>query len=482
MNTLLESVQPKLDDLNHQIKSSLSEFLQVQTPQQLLNAENQFHDLCHQAIGQLFAFLFNHILQQPALRQTAIQAIFAHGQKWKSKGLRDVHIRLASGTTVKVRTPYFVRNHRAKGGRKRKKRGKKGSGCYPVLLALGIKDRITPAAIEKIARMTAVCSSLAESQQQLEKQGISLNIKTIRSLAWSFGSSAVVAQLEKIQRWLDEVTKSEEFLAGKRVVVTVDGGKIRQRYPKKTGRRKKNGRRSFETDWTEPRVICLYVIDEEGKKAAEAESCWYDAAVADADESFEVLAGHLQGLGASKAKEVIFVSDGATWIWNRVEELWEKTGLTGKVVEVVDFYHAAEHLHSVISLRKSWSKKRRREWFEKHRSLLRKGCVEEVVEGIRGLARGRDAKEYAKKTKYFERHIERMRYKEFKEKKIPIGSGAVESAVRRIINQRMKGPGLLWLPESAQAMLLFRAYLKSGRWQELISMTLKEISQIQPVA
>ena len=64
-----------------------------------------------------------------------------------------------------------------------------------------------------------------------------------------------------------------------------------------------------------------------------------------------------------------------------------------------------------------------------------------------------------------------MRYKDFRSKNLPIGSGAVESAVRRIINLRMKGPGILWLKENAEKMLLMRSYLKAGLWDELVQYT-----------
>jgi len=484
MNTQLDGLQTKLDEITEQIKAQLLQIADVGTPHQFFQAETSFHAFFQQLSGDLFSFAFQQIIEHPDLRRAAIDAIHAHGRQWKSKGRRTVNITLASGTTVKVRTPYFVRNHRAKGGRKRKKRGKKGSGCYPVLLALGIKDRVTPAAIEKLARMVAICSSLNESREQLAKQGVELNIKTVRSLAWSFGKRAVEAQLKRIEQWIGQKAQSGAPLAGMRVVVTIDGGRVRLRTPTTRGRRRENGRRSFSVDWTEPRVICIYLLDEEGNKLVESEvqSCWYDAAIADADECFELLHAHLKGLGVEEAKEVVFISDGAHWMWNRVEKLWEDLGISEKVTEIVDFYHAAEHLHSVVELRKNWSKGRRKKWYEEQRRELRAGRVEQVLTAIRALAKGPKAKEYLKKCKYFELHKERMRYESFKQRKLPLGSGAVESAVRRIVNQRLKGPGIIWLEESAQAMLLFRSYLKADRWDELILMTLEYSTQLQEVA
>jgi hypothetical protein len=54
---------------------------------------------------------------------------------------------------------------------------------------------------------------------------------------------------------------------------------------------------------------------------------------------------------------------------------------------------------------------------------------------------------------------------------MPIGSGAVESAVRRVINLRLKSPCIFWTEETAEEMLLLlRAYYKSGRWNLLKKM------------
>ena len=63
-----------------------------------------------------------------------------------------------------------------------------------------------------------------------------------------------------------------------------------------------------------------------------------------------------------------------------------------------------------------------------------------------------------------------MRYKEIKDKKLPIGSGGVESGIRRVINLRLKGPGIFWHEDVVDAMLLLRSYYKAGRWNTLENM------------
>jgi hypothetical protein len=57
-----------------------------------------------------------------------------------------------------------------------------------------------------------------------------------------------------------------------------------------------------------------------------------------------------------------------------------------------------------------------------------------------------------------------MTYDKLKVLNLPIGSGAIESAIRRVLNQRIKGPAIYWKEKSAQAIILLRSYFKAGRW------------------
>ena len=65
---------------------------------------------------------------------------------------------------------------------------------------------------------------------------------------------------------------------------------------------------------------------------------------------------------------------------------------------------------------------------------------------------------------HFEYHAERMRYPYFRQQGLPIGSGHVESAIRRVINLRLKAPGTFWKEENAEYFLFLRSQLIAGRW------------------
>jgi hypothetical protein len=80
---------------------------------------------------------------------------------------------------------------------------------------------------------------------------------------------------------------------------------------------------------------------------------------------------------------------------------------------------------------------------------------------------------------YLEKHEDRchMDYARSRRRGLPIGSGAVESALRRVINLRIKGPGVLWEEVNAEGMVALRAAALSGRWEELREKTRRSDSR-----
>jgi hypothetical protein len=150
---------------------------------------------------------------------------------------------------------------------------------------------------------------------------------------------------------------------------------------------------------------------------------------------------HLHQLGVRIARQILFVADGARWIWNRISELIEVLGLAGcKVYQLVDFYHAVEHLAKVADFKKNWKRSEKKRWIEKHRHMLLKGQTDEVIAAIKAICRGRNSKDITVERNYFIRNQHRMDYKMVANLKFPIGSGAMESAVRRVVNLRIMFP------------------------------------------
>lgn len=195
----------------------------------------------------------------------------------------------------------------------------------------------------------------------------------------------------------------------------------------------------------------------------------YDGTLDDADTTFAMLVGYLKALGGQAAKELVLIGDGAKWIWERAGQMAEELGIpTDRVTEIIDWYHATERLAEVANTPSRWSDKARKKWLRRAKDALHGGDIEAVMALFDELAVGRRAASVNEHRAYFQRNAARMQYAAFKAARQPLGSGAVESAVRMIVNMRLKSTGRFWLRENAQSMLMLRSYLKSDRFDDLV--------------
>jgi hypothetical protein len=280
------------------------------------------------------------------------------------------------------------------------------------------------------------------------------------------------ARLEKARQG-----KTSEEFKGKSIAIGVDGGRVRTRVPHTRGRRR-NGtnRRGYECPWREPKCFVIYEFDENGRKKRHTKPI-YEATLGDCNALVELLLAELKLRGAHLARELVFLADGAEWIWERIPAIVKALGIDPRRVRTaVDYYHAVENLTDAADLRTGWSQQKRTRWLNRMKDLLWRGKVEKVIEEINSLCTGRKAKDMAKKRDYFEDRKHLMAYRTLRKAGIPIGSGSVESAIRRIVNLRLKGPGIFWLEENAEAMLYLRAHLKAGRWDEMVNATFVEVA------
>lgn len=188
------------------------------------------------------------------------------------------------------------------------------------------------------------------------------------------------------------------------------------------------------------------------------------------DAVFRLIEFYLSELGIDEAAKVLFIADGARWIWNRVAGLWKRLGLKAEqCLELVDFYHVVEHLGTLAGLKKSWNAQQKSRWVTRQVQRLKQGQLAEFTEEVRQFCRGQRGKGWRRERDYLLRNAQagRLNYSLAREQQLPNGSGIIESTVRRVLNLRMKGASLYWTKEHAEDMLLLRAYYKSGHWQVL---------------
>ena len=381
-----------------------------------------------------------------------------HPKRWKSEGMREVSVKTSFGVEIELQTRYY----RQKGQRKR---GRRYKGMYAGLIMLGIYEHCTPRLTSEISQMVVLLGSFTEAEGVLKERGHSLCVNTLREIAYRAAERARMVQ--KVQGYLGD---TQESVKGRRVVVSSDGGRIRLR-EKKRGRKTEKGRSRYTGAWREPKLFIIYVVDENGRHC-KSFAPFIDGTMNGPDSLFAMLAGYLEKLDIMEADKIVFVSDGAKWIWKRLPNLITSLNLDkNKVHLLIDFYHAVEHLNRVASLCKGWSSRQRKQWLNKNTKLLKNGDVETVIENVSVLCRGRNSRSIRTQLNYFTNHQEHMKYSLVSSLGLPIGSGAIESAIRRVVNLRLKGCSLFWSKQSAESMLFLRAFSKSGRWSLFKSLT-----------
>jgi hypothetical protein len=121
----------------------------------------------------------------------------------------------------------------------------------------------------------------------------------------------------------------------------------------------------------------------------------------------------------------------------------------------------------------------RSRWHNQQRRLLLRGEVERVIAAVRDICRGRNSKAIRMHRDYFIKNQSRMTYAKLMAMKLPIGSGAIESTVRRGVNLPLKGASLFWCRASAEVILLLHAYYKAGRWKLLKGMATSHLALLE---
>lgn len=169
--------------------------------------------------------------------------------------------------------------------------------------------------------------------------------------------------------------------------------------------------------------------------------------------------GPLAGKGLAHLRPVVVLGDGAAWIWNlAVEHFGERT-------EIVDFYHASEHLWAVANGVYGQGSAEATAWAEARLSELTEQGAVPVLAALGQLRpTTAEASELVRRERgYFRSNQARMAYPTFRAQGFPIGSGAVESATKHVVQLRMKRPGMRWSHQGAQALLAVCARRSSGR-------------------
>jgi hypothetical protein len=253
--------------------------------------------------------------------------------------------------------------------------------------------------------------------------------------------------------------------------LAVDGGRLHIRQTQRHGRKRKSGWPGYETQWQEPKVLIIYVLDEEGRKVTRTDiPLVADGTLVGLAEFRQILAMYVHQLGLAQAESIVLLGDGAKWIWDHIPALLQQLGCRPEqMTQILDNCHATQHLYKLgealfgPTAGQTWAKK----WAKK----LKKGKATALLSEIKHFLdhqKGQDQQTGQTEYNFFRKHLEngRLDYAYFKEQKLPIGSGVVESLIRQVVNLRLKSCSQAWLAENAEAFLYARCQWAVHNWSD----------------
>jgi hypothetical protein len=415
--------------------------------------------------GQCIAlFLYNLSTSQEAL-DTAINQTQGWWQPETHKhGWRKRQILTIGNVLVTLKLPYVVTR-----SAKKEKNKLENQGFCPFLKWLGMSSGLTPLVWSTVAQYGAIASSFEAAHTILIGWGINISLKRIERLTYSFGKIGINLRQSKIlNRELGNLPNGN-VLKGQRVVIAVDGGRTKIRINKKGRKNSKTNRHGFIGKWIEPKLVTIYVVDEQGKKIKNSDiPITNDGTYGDYKVFLQILEAHLVSLGINQAKQVLLIADGAEWIWIHIPPLLERLGCPTETYQLFDFYHVTEHLQTFADVAFN-DEKERQDWFKKARKTLKTGTALTLIKQMDEFiikTTGERCKTMVSQRDYLLRAYRegRLNYAKILLQHLPIGSGAIESLIRQVVNLRMKGNSKFWLKDNAEIMLHLRCQWMAGSW------------------
>jgi len=228
------------------------------------------------------------------------------------------------------------------------------------------------------------------------------------------------------------------------------------------------GRKGKQPDGTaktrEAKVGCVFIqsgTDEKGRPVREEGSTTYTGAIETAEVFGDRLYAEAVRRGLMHATLVVVLGDGAPWIWNIAK--WHFPN----AIHIVDLYHAREHLYALLRLlfpedvvrdvhRAEWLA-----WLEEGKIEMLAGTASAILpieEATRKLA--------TNEIDYFINNANRMRYADFRARKLFVGSGVIEAGCKTVVASRMKKSGAKWSVRGANAIIALRCSILSNRFDD----------------
>jgi Uncharacterised protein family (UPF0236) len=329
------------------------------------------------------------------------------------------------------------------------------TGRFPLDQALGLVHSFSPGLVRLAARAAAKEGYESASQDLLAQAGVAIEGRQIQRLV-NLVAPAVAAQLEE-----GNPTSAEPIPI---LYAEVDGTGVPMVAEELVDRPGKQEDGSAQT--REAKLGAIFTqtkTDEDGLPMRDHESTTYVGSFESAPDFGARIRAEALRRGLGRAAKVVFIGDGAAWIWELARVNFPLAIL------ILDLYHALERLHELCDglygVDSPWAARMKQTWTV----MIKNDQIGDVLVAAR--RRLTDLEPPAddsleKQIAYFENHQDKMLYKTYREQGLFYGSGVIEGGCRSVIGQRLKESGMFWTETGATSVLTLRVALKSHRWDE----------------
>jgi len=317
----------------------------------------------------------------------------------------------------------------------------------------------SPTLEDRLAFLVTATGTFAQAAAVANKWGCPTDASTVHALTQRLGARAEAHTQQRLQQ--PPVETCPQQAASALGVLLVDGWQVRQRGPG-WGRKKTQQSR---VEWHELKTGVFYRHEQAAQTAGGRGLLAEKVVVSWQGEPLELGRRlHAEALrrGLGRARATLVVADGAPWIWNVAADRWR--GAT----EVLDFYHASQHLWELSRAVVGEDGAVAAAWVEPRLHRLRHGKERAVLAEMAALKapRGPRGAVVRREQSYLAGHEPRMHYARIAARGWPIGSGAVESACRQR-QCRCKRPGQFWTARGLRNWCALEEARANGHWEQL---------------
>ncbi len=329
------------------------------------------------------------------------------------------------------------------------------SGVVPRDTELGVSGASISAGLSHMIATAGAAVPFAQAAALLkELAGISLGTKRVERTAEAAGAAAT-ATLE---------ADTAAVLAGKVVplpppgptpeflYIAVDGTGVPMTLAETAGRAGKGPDGRART--REAKLGCLFTqtkLDADSRPVRDPDSTSYFATLEPVEKFSDLVAAEAKRRGRDYIRQIVFLGDGAHWIWNMA------TARVPEATQIVDLFHAREHLHELADLLAFIITDDLNDWYQARRTELDNGDIDAIVKAANEFPLvGIRATQRRKALGYFTNNKHRMQYAYFRSLGMFVGSGTVEAGCKAVVGQRLKLSGMRWSAPGATSIMTLR--------------------------